>query len=193
MPSRARLRLLATIAVCASLAIAADTEVAGVHNFHQVDAHVYRGGQPTAQGFKNLAKFGIRTIIDLRGASNARLEQKLVEGDGMHYVSIPMAGLTAPTDQQIATVFAILNDPSAWPIFVHCKRGADRTGTVIACYRVAHDHWDNQKALTEARMNGMSRIERAMMHYILSFKAPANEEKANASAKGALAPAAANP
>lgn len=142
----------------------------GVHNFHYVDDHVYRGAQPTVRGFKNLAKLGVRTVIDLRGGVS---EQKIVEADGMHYVHVPMAGLSAPSDQQIATIFAILNDPSAWPVFVHCKRGADRTGTVVACYRIAHDHWDNQKALTEAKMDGMSWIERAMQHYVLQFHAPA--------------------
>lgn len=149
----------------------------GVRNFHQVDDHVYRGGQPTPAGFKSLAKLGVRTILDLRGQDRLRGEQKLVEADGMHYVNVPMLGLHAPTDQQMATVFAVLNDPSAWPVFVHCRRGADRTGTVIACYRIANDRWANEKALQEARMHGMSWIERAMMRYVLQFQAPAPPDK----------------
>jgi uncharacterized protein (TIGR01244 family) len=145
----------------------------GVHNFHQVDAHLYRGAQPTYSGFKSLAKLGVRTVIDLRGGREmGGNEQKIVEAAGMHYVHVPLAGLSAPSDQQVATVFAIVNDPSAWPVFVHCKRGADRTGTVIACYRIAHDHWDNEKALREAKLHGMSRVERAMKQYILNFEAP---------------------
>lgn len=149
----------------------------GVRNFHQVDDHVYRGGQPTPAGFKNLARIGIKTIIDLRGGDQRKDEQKIVEKAGMHYVHVPLFGLRAPTDQQVATVFAVLNDPSAWPVFVHCRRGADRTGTIIACYRIAHDHWANQKALEEARMHGMSWIEHAMMRYVLQFQAPASPDK----------------
>jgi len=150
----------------------------GVHNFHQVNDHIYRGAQPTGAGFKSLAKLGIRTVIDLREGGELRGNEKtMVEGAGMHYVHVPFAGLTAPSDQQIATVFNVLNDPTAWPVFVHCRRGADRTGTVIACYRIAHDHWDNQKALEEARMHGMSRIERAMMRYILNFEPPGKPSK----------------
>lgn len=95
----------------------------------------------------------------------------------MHYVHIPLAGMAAPSDRQIATAFAVLNDPTAWPVFVHCRRGADRTGTVIACYRIAHDHWDNEKALSEARMQGMSRIEHAMQQYVLHFQLPPLESK----------------
>lgn len=154
-------------------------EAPGVGNFHQVGDHIFRGAQPTASGFKNLAKLGVRTVIDLRGGKDlGRDERKYVEAEGMHYVNIPMAGLTAPSDQQVATAFAILNDPSAWPVFVHCRRGADRTGTVIACYRIAHDHWDNQKALLEARMNGMSFIEHAMQQYVLHFHPPPGEKPA---------------
>ncbi len=77
----------------------------GVGNFHQVDAHLYRGAQPTDQGFKSLAKIGIRTVIDLRGGHElGGNEQKIVEAAGMHYVHVPFAGLSAPSDQQIATV-----------------------------------------------------------------------------------------
>lgn len=178
--------------LCAADPIA--IEAPGVHNFHQVDDHIYRGAQPTPGGFKSLAKVGVRTVIDLRGAKEqGRDERKYVEAAGMHYVSIPLAGLTAPTDQQIATAFAILNDPSAWPVFVHCKRGADRTGTVIACYRIAHDHWDNEKALREARMNGMSFIEHAMQQYVLRFHPPATNEKRALSDAGTAKRALATP
>lgn len=170
------------------LADAADIKPPAVHNFHQVDAHLYRGGQPDAKGFKDLARIGVRTIIDLRSAVNQRKEKKLVEAAGMHYVNVPMSGMRAPSDEQIATVFKIIDDPTAWPIFVHCKRGADRTGTVIACYRIAHDRWDNRKALEEARYDGMRWIERAMMRYILTFQPPAA-----ASAPKSLVPAAVTP
>lgn len=146
-------------------------EAPGVLNFHTVNEHLYRGAQPSADGFKSLAKLGIKVVIDLReGRQHAELEKKLVESAGMKYVNIPMRGLNAPTDEQMATVFALLGDSSGWPVFVHCKRGADRTGTVVACYRISHDHWQNEKALKEARMYGMSRVEVAMQHYILDFK-----------------------
>jgi len=76
----------------------------------------------------------------------------------------------APDDTQIAAVLALLNDGSQWPVFVHCRRGADRTGTAIACYRIMHDHWSKQQALAEAKTFGMSSLEVAMQRYILNFK-----------------------
>src|SRR5215467_3877450 len=129
----------------------------GIRNFHQVDQHVYRGGQPTHEGFAYLAKLGVKTVIDLRepgGRSNA--EEGVVETAGMKYVNVPMNGLTAPSESEIARILTILEDASTGPAFVHCMRGADRTGAVIAAYRIDHDRWENSRALNEAKDLGMS-------------------------------------
>jgi tyrosine-protein phosphatase SIW14 len=154
----------------AALQAASIPDPPGVHNFHQVDEHVYRGAQPHGEGFADLAKLGIRTVIDLRGEKS---EVTAVEHAGMHYVRLPWSGYKAPADSQIAAVLSLLNDSSAWPVFVHCRRGADRTGTAIACYRITHDHWTNQQALAEAKTFGMSSMETAMQRFILSFALPA--------------------
>jgi hypothetical protein len=45
---------------------AGDTEAPGVPNFHQVNAHLYRGGQPNDAGWSSLAKLGVKTVVDLR-------------------------------------------------------------------------------------------------------------------------------
>jgi len=141
-------------------------------NFQKVDDHVYRGGQPSDSGFQNLAKLGIKTVVDLReiGEHSQAEEQKIVTGLGMKYVSIPMHGLSTPEDQKVAAVEALFNDTTAGPVFVHCKRGADRTGMVVAVYRISHDQWQNKKALSEAKSYGMSFFERAIQHYVMNYK-----------------------
>ena len=96
-------------------------------------------------------------------------EQSWVEAKGMHYVSIPLKGMSAPPGAEVAKVLAVLNDPAAGPVFVHCRRGADRTGTVIACYRISHDHWNNRDALIEARSLGMRFFEMAMQKYVMAY------------------------
>jgi len=141
-------------------------------NFQKVDDHVYRGAQPTNSGFKELAQLGIKTVVDLRdiGEHSQADEQKVVTDLGMRYVSIPMHGMSTPKDDQVAAVQALFNDTTSGPVFVHCKRGADRTGMVVAVYRISHDQWDNKKALSEAKSNGMSIFERAIQHYVMDFK-----------------------
>jgi len=92
-----------------------------------------------------------------------------VEAAGIRYVLVPLSGLAAPSPRDISKLLDLLDSEANWPVFVHCQRGSDRTGTVIACYRIAHDHWDNRKALAEAQSFGMSRAEIAMRHFILHF------------------------
>jgi protein tyrosine/serine phosphatase len=146
---------------------------AGVGNFHAVNDRIYRGAQPSPDGIQELAKLGVNTVIDLREADgNMLLEKKQVEAAGMRFVNVPMHGLETPRAEDVARVLAVFNDKDAGRVFVHCKRGADRTGTVVACYRISHDHWDNAKALSEAKSNGMAWIQKAMQHYVMGYKAP---------------------
>ena len=142
----------------------------GLPNFHEVDDHVYRGAQPTPEGFRNLADLGVKTVVDLRGPEHSEAaEKKIVEADGMRYVSIPMRGMATPTDKQISDALKLMNDPASGPVFVHCRRGADRTGAVIACYRISHDHWDSARAQDEANNFGMNYFERAIRRYVARY------------------------
>jgi protein tyrosine/serine phosphatase len=141
-------------------------------NFNLVNDQILRGGQPTDDGFKKLAGRGVKTVVDLRWVDEHDIprEKQVVESDGMRFISVPMRGLGAPTLEQVSKVLSVLEDSNSWPVFVHCRRGSDRTGTVLACYRISHDHWKNQKALEEAKTYGLSGFERAMRSFIQHFQ-----------------------
>ncbi|MGD0128563.1 MAG: tyrosine-protein phosphatase [Terriglobia bacterium] len=161
---------------------AADPAVRGIPNFHQVDGTIYRGGQPTAQGWASLERLGVKTVIDLRRHEehSIQAERQEAEAAGMHYVNVPMSGIVAPTDDTILKVLALFQSSGAGPVFVHCRLGVDRTGAVIACYRIAHDGWGNQKALDEAKACGMHWFEFGLMRYILRFSPPPQRASAEA-------------
>jgi tyrosine-protein phosphatase SIW14 len=168
---RSRAWSLAVIIAWAGMAPAFAAGATGVPNFQKVNDSVYRGGQPSEEGFKSLAIMGVKTILDLRGtAEHSRgQEEAWVQADGMRYISLPLRGMAAPLDADVAKALAILNDPATGPVFVHCRRGADRTGTILACYRISHDHWNNLSALKEARGLGMRFFERAMQNYVKRY------------------------
>jgi protein tyrosine phosphatase (PTP) superfamily phosphohydrolase (DUF442 family) len=152
--------------------------VPGIENFDQVDMHVYRGGQPTDEGFRYLAKLGVKTIIDLREADDrAKAEERAVTGAGMKYTNVPMTGLTPPTDAEITKILTILAASSNEPVFVHCKRGADRTGAVIAAYHINFQGWDNTRALKDAKAHKMSSLQFPRQSYIRTFRPRAIDAK----------------
>ncbi len=163
----------ALLAVVLLLSVSAWPSLAGspaIPNFHQVNEHISRGGQPAPEAWKDLAKMGVKTVIDLRQVDehSTTEEAQAVAAVGMKYVNVPMKGVVSPTNEQISKVLALLN--SQEPVFVHCKRGADRTGTVIACYRIAHDGWKREQALQEAKSLGMGSVQLGLKHYILAFQ-----------------------
>jgi len=166
MSSRSRVFVFAL-----ALPAFAGSSVQGIKNFYQVDEHVYRGAQPTDEGFQYLAKIGVKTVIDLREADErSQAEERLVTAAGMKYVNVPMTGLTPPTEAEITRILGILEDDNTGAVFVHCKRGADRTGAVIASYRIDHDRWDNVRALSEAMARGMSFLQFPRQGYIRTLQ-----------------------
>ena len=163
--------------LCLGLPVFAASSVPGINNFDQVNAQVYRGAQPNEEGFRYLAKIGVKTILDLReDGRRSATEKRMVVAAGMQYVNVPMTGLIAPTRAQIGTILALLEDAGKGPVFVHCLRGADRTGAVIAAYRIDHDQWDSARALKEAMAHGMSFFQIPRQRFIQAFH-PQTETK----------------
>jgi tyrosine-protein phosphatase SIW14 len=141
-----------------------------VPNFAEVNDHLCRGGVPSNIGLKELSAMHVSMIIDLREpGEGTNFEKRAVQMLGMKYVNVPFRPLSAPSQEQVEQVLSLLLHKDSGRIFLHCRRGKDRTGTVIACYRMQHDAWDKRTALTEAVKHGMSFTERGMRSFILDF------------------------
>lgn len=121
-------------------------------NFAQVGANFYRGAQPTENGVRQLAKMGVKTIIDLRGADEkSKTEETWVKNAGIKFINVNLNNWFKPKTADIEQIIRDIGAAENEPVFVHCKRGADRTGTVVAVYRISHDNWTAQQAIAEAR------------------------------------------
>jgi protein tyrosine/serine phosphatase len=163
------LRAFVIFFATATAIAAADLPPVHVKNFDKVNDHLYRGGAPSAVGVQELGAMGVKTIVDLRTSAEGTAEEKDAAGKlKIKYINIPLGEFGAPSNVQITDILKLLQENSD-TVFVHCRRGKDRTGTVIACYRIEHDGWTNEKALAEAKEHGMSSFERAMHSYILHF------------------------
>jgi protein tyrosine phosphatase (PTP) superfamily phosphohydrolase (DUF442 family) len=164
--------------IALAIPVFAASPAEGIHNFYKVDEHVYRGAQPTDAGIQYLAKIGVKIVIDLREAGvRSRQEEATVTAAGMKYINIPMTGLSAPTEAETTRILGLLEDTTSGPVFVHCMRGADRTGAVIGAYRIEHDKWENARALKEAMADGMSFFQLPRQSFIRKFQPRTIEAK----------------
>lgn len=125
----------------------------GVPNFAEVTPELYRGGHPNSQGLQALAAMGINIVIDSRGFD--RREQAEVNRLGMQYVSIPWH-CPFPRDSVFARFLAVLRDHPHSRIFVHCRLGDDRSGMMIASYRMAEEGWTAAQAMEEMKADGFT-------------------------------------
>jgi protein tyrosine/serine phosphatase len=119
-------------------------------NFAQVSERLYRGGQPTEAGLKHLSALGINTILSLRQSDRDALKEKTAaEALGLRWFNVPMGNLERPKDEEIERTLAIINDPANGKVYIHCRRGADRTGAVVAIYRITQEGWTADQAIRE--------------------------------------------
>jgi protein tyrosine phosphatase (PTP) superfamily phosphohydrolase (DUF442 family) len=145
----------------------------GIPNAGKINDSLFRGAQPHAEGFEQLKKLGITTIIDLRGEDRDKInwERQRAEALGIRFVNIPVSGWSPPSNEQVAQFLSLLQNPHE-KIFVHCRFGDDRTGVFVATYRMVHDHWPPQQAIKEMYFFGFNGFwHPAMKSYVDDFPA----------------------
>ncbi|MGE0083375.1 MAG: dual specificity protein phosphatase family protein [Desulfococcaceae bacterium] len=125
-------------------------EIPGLPNFHQVSPVLYRSAQPSADGFAELKKMGIRTVVNLRASHS---DEEMLRDTGLNYESIPV-NTWALKEEDAVRFLKIVTDPDKTPVLIHCKHGADRTGTMVAVYRILLCGWTKEEALKEMTEGG---------------------------------------
>jgi protein tyrosine/serine phosphatase len=132
---------------------------AGVPNLYRVNASLYRSAQPTRDGIASIDEdarlvdgdLPIKTILSLR---TLRGDAGIDDGSSaLTFVRIP-AQSWHPEDEDVVRFLRIVTDPALQPVLVHCRRGADRTGTMVAIYRVVVEGWTKVDAISEMTQGG---------------------------------------
>ncbi len=118
--------------------------VVNLENFHKVDDKVYRRAQPNKEEFKQLYDYGIRYDLNLRQWHDDKdeLADTPIEN---HHIKINTSKMSY--DQLVEAVSYLVKTDGK--ILVHCLHGSDRTGTVIAGYRIGVQGWSKEKAIDE--------------------------------------------
>ena len=136
-------------APAASQAIALPA-VVSIDNFGQVNSHYFRGAQPKGRDFDDLAKLGVKLVIDLAEEGDTN-ERASAERAGMKFVRIPMSTSRRPSKPEIDQFLSLVNDQANLPVYVHCMGGRHRTGAMTAVYRMTQDGWTADRAFSEMK------------------------------------------
>ena len=164
--------LLFALGLCLTHTTLAQEEQTRKHlpNLYRVSDGLYRGGQPTDQGLTLLVQLGVRTIVNLRDDdSRARAEEAEALRAGLRYFNVPLPTFHSPSSEKVSEILSIISAPENQPVFVHCKRGADRTGTIIAIYRIEYDGWTDGSAKEEAERFGFGFWQFRMKAYLADY------------------------
>ncbi len=114
-----------------------------LNNIYRVDEHLYRSEQPNDEAFPLLAAFGIQKILNLREFHTDDDEAGKTELK-LHQLKLRTGKVT---ENQLIEALRIIKS-SKGPLLVHCWHGSDRTGTVVATYRIVEQGWSKQQAMT---------------------------------------------
>jgi protein tyrosine/serine phosphatase len=121
-----------------------------IKNFGRTNDHYFRGAQPKSGDYADLARLGVKTVIDL--TSGGRVDERgLVERTGMKFYRIPLTTSDRPSEAAVSQFLRLVNDPANWPVYVHCQGGRHRTGVMTAVYRMTQDGWTADRAYNEMK------------------------------------------
>jgi len=126
----------------------------GIDNFDTVDpapAALHRGGQPTLEGIATLRDMGVRSVLNLRDDFEP-WEPEAVRQAGMAYLQIGMTQSCINEAALREAMVALRTLPR--PIYVHCAAGRDRTGLVVALYRIVDQKMEREQAIGDLRAHG---------------------------------------
>jgi protein-tyrosine phosphatase len=134
-------------------------------NTIKVTENIFRGSHPTDR-FAGLSRLGIRNTICLQSGVHDMLDgeaytlwaQARTHGISVHY--FPQSNFTAPNDEKVRAVLSAISylTEGGQKVFIHCKHGKDRTGYMVAAFRMQAQGWSYEKSVNEMHEHGFHRV-----------------------------------
>jgi hypothetical protein len=138
--------------------------------FRRLGENYIRGGEPLRGGLSVLTRLGVKTIVDLRSEYDYTDDIKVAaERLGFIYRRLPLSVWNPPTDKEANEFVEIVTNISEGPYFVFCTDGIHRTGEMSALYRIMHDKWKIEQALTEMDEAGFNPYYSSLRSYVWTY------------------------
>ena len=131
-------------------------ECGTVQRIHTLDG-IFLASQPAPDDFKMAKEGGIKTVVNLRPASEQDFDEAAVLAElGMEYHNVPFGSPTELTDEVFDEVRAMLSKAEAenQPLLLHCS-SANRVGAIWLAHRVLDGKLSVEEAEIEAKVVGM--------------------------------------
>lgn len=110
-------------------------------NRYRVTRQMFRSGHPNPIDVARAGRKGIRTIINLRGDNDSsanRLSSMACRKHGIELIEFRARSAKPPTREMIHAAKDLF-DRIEYPVLLHCKSGADRSGLMSALYLILHE------------------------------------------------------
>lgn len=110
---------------------------------------IYRGPQLIGREYGELVKLGVKTVVNLdnRG-TEAFADMEECRNRLIQFNWQPMSELWPCSVASLKRIARVVQDCSH-PVYVHCRRGIDRTGQVIAAWKILYLGWEVDAAYEE--------------------------------------------
>ncbi len=140
---------------------ATPVQVEGFTNIYKITDYLYRSEEPTAEGMKNLERIGIKTVIELNVFDP---DADAIEGTGLHVEKLNVKPWHIE-DEDVVRVLRIIRKRENGPFLIHCWKGSDRVGVMVAMFRIVDQGWTKEEAIREM-VEGGYRYNRAWANII---------------------------
>jgi len=118
-------------------------------NLYKVNDSIYRSDQPDSLDLTALNNMGVKSLLNLR---RHHMDAQFMGKTDLNLFTVKMNAHHF-TDEQIIEALKVLKT-SPKPLVVHCLHGSDRTGVVLAMYRLVFQNWTKEQALDEFKNGG---------------------------------------
>ena len=160
-----------------------------VVNFQLVSEQVLRGGQPDEDALKLLREAGIKLVVNLRHHSKSSPpaassysffrrhsdddeideEREICQRIGIRFHNISLDGINAPSFEDIDRFVSLFQERENTPMYVHCLHGRERTGFMLAAYRIKIQAWTVDEAYKEMLQQGFDPLRTVLSDALFAY------------------------
>ena len=122
-------------------------------NLYKVDELLYRSEQLVSEDKAIIKRIPIKSIINLRYFTRSGDRKLFAPSEGIKLINHPLLTWRIKAPEIALTLKLIRQHQQEGAVLIHCYHGADRTGIMVAMYRIIYQNWSIKDAKQEM-LNG---------------------------------------